>query len=251
MGEEDICNKEKQQLRKLDVITYIVILGLFLPFIPIAIENRCIVENKQTLISFTIDDGYRSWYEIIDLISEKYGLPITGFLTNNLISLTWDEVKYLRDTGRWEFGWHTIDHPYLIRLNYTEMERQISDWSVFEKYGLPSPETFAYPYGGYNYKAKEIASKYFLASRTTYEDVNTVCSIKDNPIGAFLSFGIPVPNRYLQLMVGVVDLLGRFVPSVADSIIPFMVPIVTFVFIGAISFLVSRIILLRRKKDEN
>jgi len=182
-------------MNKLKIIALVVVigLGLVLPFIPFVINEKGIVEHKQTLVSITVDDGYRSWIEEIDPILKKYNVSITGFIndiekakervkTTN-ISITWEMVEQLSKTGRWEFGWHGINHSSLIMLNNSEKEEQICGFQeLFEEHGLPNPKTFCYPFGTYDAATINIVSKYFSAARTTWEGINTVNWIKENPM---------------------------------------------------------------------
>ncbi len=153
--------------------------------------DQCISSDPQTLAAFTIDDGYTSWVEVVDPILEKHNLSITGFINDveeghnvkSRITLTWDAVKTLAETGRWEFGWHGTDHFLLTGLTSEKEEEQIAGFDeLFEEHSLPRPRTFCYPYGGYDFSTMRTASKYFPAARTVSEGANTVYWVKEHPM---------------------------------------------------------------------
>ncbi len=137
-------------------------------------------------MALTIDDGYTSWTETIDPILEKFNLSITGFI-NNLEAvdrdLTWEDVKRLSETGRWEFGWHSTNHPDLTTLSNKKEEEEISVADeLFTSQSLPNPKTFCYPYGAYDFTTIATSKKYFSFARTVDEGTNSAYWVQEHPM---------------------------------------------------------------------
>lgn len=117
-------------------------------------------------VMITIDDGYRSVYEIAYPILKKYGYPATLFVYTNYVgvskkAVTWEQLRELKDDG-FTIGSHTILHTdlskqgddeskdaYLMRLRReTVKSKQIIDRKLNQDTYL-----FAYPFGRANHSA--------------------------------------------------------------------------------------------------
>ncbi len=189
---------------KLKTARYIrktLILLLLFPLLPFRIENVCIPDSSDTLVALTIDDGYRSWLDSIDPILKEYNFPITGFindLTQVEQSLTWDDIKTLSENELWEFGWHGLYHSDLTRLSDKEEERVIAEGeTVFNNHSLPSPKTFSYPFGAYDFTTKLTVSNFFIAARSVQEGPNSAYWVQEHPME------IKVTRIYHERNIGV------------------------------------------------
>jgi peptidoglycan/xylan/chitin deacetylase (PgdA/CDA1 family) len=110
---------------------------------------------KRVVITF--DDGFRNFYTHAFPVLQKYGQTATMFLPTAYIKttrasfkdiecMTWDEVRELRKAGI-EFGSHTVSHPKLVELNWTDIERELRDSKNEMETQLGARvTTFAYPY---------------------------------------------------------------------------------------------------------
>jgi peptidoglycan/xylan/chitin deacetylase (PgdA/CDA1 family) len=70
----------------------------------------------------------------------------TGPHRTELASLTWDELRDLRDGG-WEVGAHTMTHPSLPSLDDEGLDREIAGSRAVIEREVGICETFAYPFG--------------------------------------------------------------------------------------------------------
>lgn len=82
-------------------------------------------------VVITADDGWKSVYTYMLPIVKKYNIPVTLFIYPQTISagknsLTWDELKELKQTGLFDVQSHTYDHP-----NFKKAKQRMSS----EKYG--------------------------------------------------------------------------------------------------------------------
>lgn len=124
----------------------------------------------------TIDDGYRSGYDVAWPILKKYGYPFTMFIYTNYIkgepnaggqSMTWEELATMRDAGV-DIQSHSVSHSNLkdksgkwqaLQPNYEAWLRQEmvgSKLKLERNLGI-SVKAFAYPYGNHNAEVRRIA----------------------------------------------------------------------------------------------
>jgi peptidoglycan/xylan/chitin deacetylase (PgdA/CDA1 family) len=128
----------------------------------------------------TFDDGYETVYEVAFPILQDMGMSATVFLAvgesgsrkaeerlpslEGRSMLNWHEIQEMKRWGI-EFGAHTLTHPDLIRLPRNRMEMEICDSKkIIENIlGTPIP-CFAYPYGRYNDRVRELVQQHFVCA---------------------------------------------------------------------------------------
>ena len=128
----------------------------------------------------TFDDGYQSVYEEALPVLEGYGMPATVFLTvgqkgvarsrGRLPSLTgrsmlsWKEIREMQRAGI-DFGAHTLTHPDLTRISSEQVKAEVCEAKSIIEDVLDAPVTsFAYPYGRYNGRVREIVRGHFACA---------------------------------------------------------------------------------------
>jgi peptidoglycan/xylan/chitin deacetylase (PgdA/CDA1 family) len=126
----------------------------------------------QKTVIITIDDGYRSNYDIAFPILRKYGFPATVFLYSDFVgasdAMTWAQMKEMVASGLIEVQPHSKTHANLtLRLpgetdaKYRErIRREIEAPTTLikDRLGLPAV-TFAYPYGDVNEMVIELLTQ--------------------------------------------------------------------------------------------
>ncbi len=114
-------------------------------------------------VAITIDDGYRSAYDVAYPILKKYGFPATLFVYSDFIgardALGWKEMKEMTASGLVDIQPHSKTHLSLaLRLSdegdeayrkRVDEELRVSGQKIGKALGLPL-HTFAYPYGDSN-----------------------------------------------------------------------------------------------------
>lgn len=125
------------------------------------VEFRGQLPEKSVVI--TIDDGWRSAYDIAFPILKKYGYPATLFVSSKLISagakvLTWDQLREMAAQG-FTVECHSVSHRNFTlpresestEQYFAEIQREIDEATrtIEAKLGR-RPTIMAYPYGDTN-----------------------------------------------------------------------------------------------------
>ncbi|MFO1324286.1 MAG: polysaccharide deacetylase family protein [Burkholderiales bacterium] len=142
------------------------------------------LDGKEALpaksVAITIDDGYRSSYEIAFPILRKFGFPATVFLYTDFVgasdALTWAQMKDMMASGLIEIQPHSKSHSNLtLRLpgetdaRYRERIRREVDGpvAVLRDRLSEGSFTYAYPYGDVNEYVVELLEKQSVSQGVT------------------------------------------------------------------------------------
>jgi peptidoglycan/xylan/chitin deacetylase (PgdA/CDA1 family) len=132
------------------------------------LEYRQRLPQKSVLI--TMDDGYRSVYNIAYPILEKYGFTATLFIYTSFVgvskmAITWSQLKEMQSKG-FTIGSHTIYHSDLTQPKEGETEPEFRARIKEELYGSKKiidrklgQDTYiiAYPFGYYEQRSIQMA----------------------------------------------------------------------------------------------
>ena len=131
-------------------------------------------------VVITFDDGYQSVYDEAFPVLQQYGMTATVFLCvgqratttadERLPSLearamlSWREIKEMQGAGI-SFGAHTLAHPDLTRIPVNHVETELRDSKAMIEDALGNQvNCFAYPFGRYDQRSREIARRYFACA---------------------------------------------------------------------------------------
>ena len=131
------------------------------------LEGRAPVPRKSVIL--TIDDGFRSTYEIAYPLLKRYGFPATVFLYSDFAgapaALTWAQMKEMIASGLIDIQPHSKTHADLTKFKEGESEAAYrkrvahevtySAQIIRKRLKLPV-HTFSYPYGAENDAVIEI-----------------------------------------------------------------------------------------------
>ena len=109
-------------------------------------------------LAITVDDAYRSTYEIAHPLFLRYQAPYTVFVNTKAVDqnipdyMSWNQLRSLAQSDLTDLSAHSHAHAYMIReLNSAQREEDIKT-SVIRIYQETGhlPVYFAYPYGETN-----------------------------------------------------------------------------------------------------
>ncbi len=134
-------------------------------------------------VVITFDDGFESVYLHAFPILAEYGFPASVFLVTGYCGryndwpgqpsgfpirslLTWGQISEMGRHGI-EYGAHTVTHPRLDRAPTNEIVHEItrSKETIEQQIGKPV-ELFAYPYGRFDGRVKEVVRGLFRGACT-------------------------------------------------------------------------------------
>lgn len=137
--------------------------------------QRCEMFPERCFV-ITFDDGYRNFYSEAFPVLQQLGMSATVFLTvaetgdattrlpslSGREMLSWGEIREMHATGSIQFGAHTVTHPDLTKLPAARVESEVANSKAIIEDALGNPVLcFAYPYGRYDRRSREIAGRHF------------------------------------------------------------------------------------------
>lgn len=116
-------------------------------------------------VAITIDDAYRSAYDVAWPQLKKTGLPVTLFVSTDAIDdggpgfMTWDQIREMRDAGV-TIGAHGAAHGHMPEMTPEEIRADIkhSIQRIVEELGAP-PVLFSYPHGEITAAARDVIAE--------------------------------------------------------------------------------------------
>lgn len=129
--------------------------------LPAILDGREPMPRKA--VAITIDDGYRSTYEVAYPVLRKYKFPATVFLYTDFVgagdALTWTQMKEMTASGLIDLQPHSKTHSNLTVRQNGEPENRYRDRIrrevegpvdvIRSQLGVPSV-SYAFPYGDVN-----------------------------------------------------------------------------------------------------
>jgi len=155
---------------------------------------KCIDNNffPEKPVVITIDDGFKSVYNLAFPVLKQYQFPATLFLYTDFVDngphqLSWQEIREMIDGGM-EIGSHSLSHCNLLNMKHSEsfmdylkrIDKEMTLSRAILERNTGSPvQSFAYPYGVYSQQIK------MLAKQAGYQALLNVNSMNNSiPINA-------------------------------------------------------------------
>jgi peptidoglycan/xylan/chitin deacetylase (PgdA/CDA1 family) len=143
-------------------------------------------ENVDKLVAFHIDDSFKSFYKNGFTIFKKYNYPFTLFVyvegTDKRWGdfMDWDMVREVAKYGDIQF--HSYSHPHLTKLSNIEIIDDTQKGLNILRAKAYKVDSYAYPYGEYNDRVKNILSPLFKYIYNQNEGaINKNVDFKDIP----------------------------------------------------------------------
>lgn len=120
-------------------------------------QRNDLTRNSPQPVVVTFDDGFHDFHTAAFPVLQRHGFSATMYLPTAFIAqvrksfkcrpcLTWGEVRDLDSAGI-EFGSHTVNHPRLTDLRWSDIEFELRDSkTAIEQQIGHSIRSFAYPY---------------------------------------------------------------------------------------------------------
>jgi peptidoglycan/xylan/chitin deacetylase (PgdA/CDA1 family)/GT2 family glycosyltransferase len=146
-------------------------------------------EMDEDQVLFTFDDGYDDLYEELMPLAAEHGYTALIFLVANCVGgsnvwdqktglrtrnlLTLDQIREMQKHG-FEFGSHTLNHPWLPSLSNAELRHEIYDSKHRLEDALGGEVvSFAYPRGGVDQRVRSaVADAGYKLAFTTIPGLN-------------------------------------------------------------------------------
>jgi peptidoglycan/xylan/chitin deacetylase (PgdA/CDA1 family) len=127
------------------------------------------IEKKEKIpdkwVVFTIDDGYKSFYEHGLEVFKKHKLPFTLFLFVQAIDknysefINWKQVKEISKYGTIAF--HSYEHNHLTKMSHIDILKDTQTGIQILRHQIENfSEFYSYPYGEFNAKTQDIIQKF-------------------------------------------------------------------------------------------
>lgn len=135
--------------------------------------------NKAVVLTF--DDAYRDFYTNVFPILKEKNLKATVFVISQYIGgdkyMLWPQVSEAASSGLVTIGNHTLNHPWLSKLdNAGAINQIVSANNILQQNSGQPVNVFAYPYGNSNDYVKEILKENNFSAAVTTVSGTTQCA---------------------------------------------------------------------------
>ncbi len=130
--------------------------------------NRALKEKKSipdNWVVLCIDDSYKSFYTNGLELFKTYGYPFALFVYIEATDkgyhdfMSWEQIKEAAKFG--EIGLHSYGHKHMVSLSVEEIKKDTDKALLsFEKQLQFRPKYYAYPYGEFDAKVKNVIASY-------------------------------------------------------------------------------------------
>ena len=124
------------------------------------------IHRDELKLAITFDDGYADTLHIATPILQDLKLPYTVFVATDYVKnkkkgfLSRRELKELSSYANVDIGSHTASHPFLTTLSDQQIIEELRSSKEFLEDLLAKEITlFAYPYGDYNQRVRDLVSE--------------------------------------------------------------------------------------------
>ena len=127
------------------------------------------IPKKRKKILLTIDDGFKSFYDVAWPYLKKNSIPFILFISTEPVGnqgyMTWDQIKEIEKENFVLIGHHSHSHEYLIEKSNEEFLKDIETANlIFKKELGYIPNLFSYPFGEYSeFMRNYISDKFTFA----------------------------------------------------------------------------------------
>jgi poly-beta-1,6-N-acetyl-D-glucosamine N-deacetylase len=124
------------------------------------------IPKKQKKILLTIDDGFKSFYDVAWPYLKENKIPFILFISTEPVGnngyMTWDQIREVDKESFAVIGHHSHSHEYLIEKSNQDFIKDMEKANIiFNKKIGYVPELFSYPFGEYSEFMRNYVSNEF------------------------------------------------------------------------------------------
>ena len=124
------------------------------------------IPKKEKKILITVDDAFKSFYEVAWPYLKKNKIPFILFVSTEPVGnqgyMTWEQIKEIERENFAIIGHHSHSHEYLIDKTNQDFINDIETANkIFNKKIGYIPNLFSYPFGEYSEFMRQYISKNF------------------------------------------------------------------------------------------
>jgi len=129
-------------------------------------QKNFYVPKKEKKILITIDDAFKSFYEVAWPFLKKNKIPFILFVSTEPVGnqgyMSWEQIKEIERENFATIGHHSHSHEYLINKTDQDFIDDIKTANkIFNKKIGYIPNLFSYPFGEYSEFMRQYISKNF------------------------------------------------------------------------------------------
>ena len=129
-------------------------------------QKNFYVPKKEKKILITIDDAFKSFYEVAWPFLKKNKIPFILFVSTEPVGnqgyMSWEQIKEIERENFATIGHHSHSHEYLINKTDQDFIYDIETANkIFNKKIGYIPNLFSYPFGEYSEFMRQYISKNF------------------------------------------------------------------------------------------
>ncbi len=133
---------------------------------PEEFQNNFTIPKKRKKILLTIDDAFKSFYDVAWPFLKENKIPFILFVSTEPVGnngyMTWEQIKEVGNNQFAVIGHHSHSHGYLINKSNQDFVHDIETANgIFNENIGYVPNLFSYPFGEYSEFMREYISKNF------------------------------------------------------------------------------------------
>lgn len=127
------------------------------------VEKRSLPDNA---VALTFDDGWPGVCDYADPLLEKYHMQAVLFAATDCIDqgrpryCSWDDLKKMHDSGRWEIHSHSVSHSDFLKLDDESLHKEMAlSLERLCEHGFVHANLISYPFGHCDARVKNMARR--------------------------------------------------------------------------------------------
>lgn len=152
-------------------------------------------KSPKCLVTFMDDDCRIEVLSRLKPLSDRYNIPFSLACTTNWVGtsgfMTWEQIKTLYNTGKFEITNHTKSHKALGEITSESelIDEVVVSYNILREKGFDI-ETLTYPFGSTSELARDVIRRNHLNAISTFKGLNEM------PINTYYMYRIAVGSYF-------------------------------------------------------